>query len=187
MAIRQATLVVWANPYLVLDHLGRPAGACSRERLPMHVNSHPGYIGCECVASAPEKLPPGHAGTPDQDTCWHFSRQPVTVPDNPYYRQKLRYGEVFPADEKTARTCGMKFVPLDEAVSAAKAAAVARWESYFGEKPEDVDPYARPKPAGKESPADAAARGALERSGQLNAAKQPASAVPAKPAKAQEG
>jgi hypothetical protein len=75
-------------------------------------------------------------------------------------------------------------VPLDEAVAASKAEAIGRWQAIFGETPEDVDPYARPMPAGKESPADVAARGALERSGQLP--KQPAPALSAKPAKQQE-
>jgi len=174
----QRTLRVHANPWASLDHEGRPAGHCAFERQPQHVNNHQGYVACECVASEPEKLPLGHAGTPDQDTCWHFSKEPVEVVDGilGYYRRCLRDGDILPADEKTARVAGIAFTPIDQAWAAAKKLAYSKWFAAFGENPAEVDPFQRPRPAGKEAPQDVTARSGAARA-----------ASPAKPATKKEG
>lgn len=165
--LRQQTLLVWANPWHATDHFGRPAGHVSRERTGS-TPGHPGYIGCEIVASAPIEVEKGSAASPDQDTCWHFSRDAVKVLDNGFYRSKVRSGEVFPADEATAKKCRtpdylISFRPLDECVAVAKAEAFAKWRAAFGEDPEDVDPYERPKPNGVDAPQDIAERSGAER------------------------
>jgi hypothetical protein len=178
--IRQAYLLGWANPYHALDHFGRPAGACPKERTGSTLG-HAGYVGAECVASAPVPVEPGSAGTPDQDTCWHFSKEPVKLPDTGYYRLCLRQGAIFPADEKTAKTCTTEdaklvYEPLDAAVGKSKAAAFAKWKAAFAENPEEVDPYARPRPNGQESPADVAAKSGEQRVAQSKATQATATA-----------
>lgn len=179
--LRQATLMVWANPYHALDHFGRPSGHVARERTPGTLG-HAGYVGCACVASAPIEVEKGSAASPDQDTCWHFSREAVKVLDSAYYRGAVRNGELFPADEKTAKCSSsgdvtVKFESLDSALAKSKAEAFGKWRAAFGEDPEVVDPYERPKPNGMEAPADVAAR-----SGQDRVAK-PSDAGPNQPVK----
>lgn len=147
-------LYVWANPWHALDHLGRPAGHCPRERKPSTIG-HAGYVGCRCVASEPEKLPVDSAATPDQDTCWQFSTDAQKVEDTPYYRARVRFGELFAANELTAKMCGVKFVPLAKALDAAKAEAVAKWNRAFPDghpwvsAPATQNPHAAPKPLQK--------------------------------------
>ena len=164
MALRTAVLRVHSNPWHAVDHLGRPAGACPKERSPHYVNSHQGFVGAECVASAPTTLPSGHAGTPDQDTCWHFQPGPVELQDSAYYRGCVARGELIAADDATARKCGVKFVAPAEALAKAKADITATWRANFGEDLPKSDPFKRPEPAGKISPLDADAASGAERS-----------------------
>src|SRR5262249_25759773 len=157
LMIRQTFLKVWANPWHALDHMGRPAGHCAKERS-ASTPGHAGYVGGQIVASAPIVLEPGHAGTPDQDTSWHFDRKPVQAPDPVYDRQKVATGELFPADLKTVTKCAWQAPDagrihaeswwaqqfeagnaLDELLEVAKREAYDKWKAAFGEDPEDVD------------------------------------------------
>lgn len=149
MPSRLQTIVrVLPNPYHSLDHEGRPAGHCPRERLMSTApGTHQGYVGCTCLATAPEKLPDGHHGTPNQDTVWHFSREPLSIADpRGYYRLAVSRGEIIAADQKTAMASNVKYVPYDEALRLAKAEAVAKWRAAFGEDPPEVDPFTKPTP-----------------------------------------
>lgn len=174
--LRQATLMVWANPYHALDHLGRPAGHCPKERTGSSVGPL-GYVGCECVASAPIEVEKGSAASPDQDTCWHFSKESVKVLDTPYYRNAVRSGELFAADDVTAIKCTngdvvVPFRPLEMCVAVSKDEAFAKWERAGLGKPEEVDPYKRPLPNGSESPMDVAAASGAKRAPEAHKAAQ---------------
>jgi hypothetical protein len=143
-------LSVLPNPYHALDHEGRPAGPCPRERTPTTVG-HQGYVGAERHCTVPEKLVDGHQGTPAQDTCWQFSKEPTQVRDpHGYYRQMLRDGALFPADAKTARMAGpdVKYAPYAELLADAKKLANGRWRAAFAEDAPgiDLDPFAKPTP-----------------------------------------
>lgn len=162
MAKKRTTLSVHCNPWHALDHEGRPAGRFPKERSRETV-LHQGYVAVECVASAPEKLPPGHQGTPHQDTCWHFSREAVEVPATKYYLDALKHREILPADEKTAKLALgplATFRPLDIVLEEEKLAAYAKWHACFNEHPEFVEPFARPKPNGTDAPIDVAEKAA---------------------------
>lgn len=136
------------NPWHSLDHEGRPAGACPRERMPNQApGSHQGYVGAVLYATVPVALEPGHQGTPSQDTVWHFSKEPVAYADpRAYYRKALQNGEVIAADEKSAAAAGLKFLPYDAALAASRAEAVAKWRAAFNEDPPSIDPFVKPVP-----------------------------------------
>lgn len=155
---------VLPNPWHSIDHFGRPAAPCPKPRTPTTVG-HQGYIGAEIVASAPEKLPLGHLGTPYQDTCWHFSKEPEKYLDSAeidyYFMKALRTGEILPADEQTAKYAGLvdadhPFVPFAEAVEAERVKAAAKWKAATGSDLPTTDPFERPEPDAKPSPADVA-------------------------------
>jgi hypothetical protein len=155
MALVARILKVHCNPWLSMDSLGRPMGACPKERLTIHVGQRQGFIACSLVAGKPEKLPKGHAGTPAQDTCYHFSRNIVQVVDGPngYYRDRLKAGEIFPADKTTAKIAGVKFVPFETALEDARQKAIAKFRAAHGADPPIVDPFQMPTPIGKEETA----------------------------------
>lgn len=158
------TLRVHCNPWHAVDAEGRPVGACPLIRQPQHVNTHQGFVSANVVASAPEKLPQGHAGTPNQETLFQFSPEPQEL-DNDIFgraRQAIRSGELIAADEETAKAVGVKFVPLADAVAAAKEQARAKRKA-IGLDIADIDPFAQPLPGGKESPVDVAAKSGAER------------------------
>lgn len=156
--LRPKTLSVYPNPWHSLDHYGRPAGHCPKERSPQTIG-HQGYIACEAVAG-PIVHRSARTGDFDHDTVWHFLKEPVTVADTPYYRAAIRNGEVFAVDEKLVKEIfgpAAKCLKLDELLAREKAIAVAKWVAAHGEKPEDVDPFKRPVPIGAEAPAESPA------------------------------
>jgi hypothetical protein len=141
-------LSVYVNPWASLDHMGRPSGAVARERTATEPSDHPGYVGAECVSGPVQKLPEGHRGTPDQDTCWQFSADPQKVEATAYYFSSIRQGSLIPADANAARRAGVALVPVKTAHKAAKAKAQDSWRAAFGGDPPDVDPFIRPQPIG---------------------------------------
>ena len=139
---------VLPNPFHSLDHEGRPAGHCPKERpANMAPGSHQGYVGATLMASHPEALEPGHQGTASQDTVWHFSREPQSFADpRGYYRIAMRNGELFPADAKTAQLASVEFKPYADYLKQALAEATAKWRAAFGEDPPSIDPFTKPVP-----------------------------------------
>ena len=127
MALPIKTLSVYANPYAALDHLGRPCGAFP------HDVSIPGmagrYVGASMnavetqpevkriIGTAVEVL--NHA---QHDRTWDFSTELVKVANNRHYVRGIKDGALFAADEQTASVAGVKLVPLETALAAAKAA-----------------------------------------------------------------
>lgn len=141
-----ATLDVYANPYHSLDHLGRPAGVCPRERQPTTLG-HAGYVGATPATTEPTKRGRDDHRSPDQDTCWQFSKEKIRVEDTPYYRKAIRSGELLPASESTAKKVGgVEFLPHDAAIAKAKAEAFKAFEASIGVKAPDIDPFMPPRP-----------------------------------------
>jgi len=142
--------MVLPNPYHTLDHDGRPAGVCPKERTPTTVG-HQGRVGAELHATRPEKLPDGHQGTPAQETRWQFSKEPLQVKDqHGYYRQALRDGALFAADQHTHKMVfgagDQTYRSYADALASAKARANADWRAAHNEDSPyiDVDPFADP-------------------------------------------
>src|SRR5688572_8192428 len=108
MPLPKRTLNVLANPWIHLDHQGRPAGAT-----PMDVG--PGqkvFVGAELdteqtqIVDRPGR---GELRSHVQDTVWKFSDEPAVVPATPYYIRRLRSGELLAADKQSARIAGVEF------------------------------------------------------------------------------
>lgn len=144
------SVVVLPNPWHSIDHEGRPAGHCPRERT-NPTPGHQGHVCCSMVAQLGPALPDGHQGTRDQDTCWHFSKEPQSFDDpNDFYKNALRNGEIFPADERTAKYAGVEFKPFDKLLEESRAEANKKWKGVTGENLPDTDPFAKPVPLGAE-------------------------------------
>lgn len=146
-------VVVLPNPWHSIDHEGRPAGHCARERVQAS-EGHQGHVCCSIVASTPVPLPQGHRGTPEQDTCWHFSKEPQTFDDpSDYYKNAIKNGEIFAADKRTAEYAGVKFEAFDKLLEASRLEAAAKWKAVTGELLPTTDPFVKPVPFGTEPPA----------------------------------
>lgn len=174
-------VTVLPNPWHSVDHYGRPAGHCARPRLVTTVG-HQGYIGCDIVASEPEKLPEGHQGTPYQDTCWAFKKEPEKYVDGPenyyYFKKAIANGEIIAADEKTAVYAGVKFVAYEEVIKQSFAEAAAKWKAATGLALEALDPFKRPMPNDLIAPVDASKAHAEETRKRLADASEPKAVPP---------
>lgn len=124
------TIRVWTNPFAHVDHNGRPAGACPTDP----AIDKGGRIGATLTDRTRVVGPRGHeVVVPDHE--WTFSDEAIELPLTPYYCTRVRCGELFPADVKTARAAGVKFRPLAEAREAAREAAITEWTDTYGEPP----------------------------------------------------
>jgi len=131
-------LRVVPNPYASLDDDGDPVGYVLRVDL-RHLSGRPQMIGARRVMVAGK---PKIAHEPDE----------VELPDLPAYRQHLRGAALLPADEATARRAGLPWVPVADALAAAKDAAAAKYLATFGVSPSWVAPAADPTPAAEATP-----------------------------------
>lgn len=164
---KKPPLMVLANPWIHLDHLGRPAGACPMDLPP----GQKGYVGASIDRESTQILDmPGkhELRSHVQDTVWKFSSDPQPVPCTPFYIARLRTGELFPADMATAKAAGLKaFMPPAEALAKAKADAAKAWDAEHGagayaelerEREEDAKELAKAKADAEKAAADAKAK-----------------------------
>jgi hypothetical protein len=140
-------LYVYPNPFIHIDHDGVPAGACQCD-MPEHVGmTTRKWVGAELDPEGTkllEKLSSEELRYRDarQQTRFKFDfSAPTMLPITEYYKDRLRHGEILPADKSTATLGGLEFVPPIEALAKSKAAALKKWEAMAGpgEKPEFID------------------------------------------------
>ncbi len=131
---RFSTIRVHANPYAALDHDGRPSGAVMFDPVDHHPYAQDTearrYVGAAIDLEKTvvfQKAAKDSAQSDMQETHWAFSAEAVELPRTHYYLERIRAGELFAADAETAEHAGVKFVPLVDAVTAAKTAALALW------------------------------------------------------------
>lgn len=133
MPLKPRTLSVYANPYSHVDEQGRPQGALPWD--PQGHNPGRGWVGAHLEAvqtkAATSVVIKGVAY--ETEAAEHartlvFDHEPTTLPETPYYLAALRRGELFAADEATAKMAGLKFVDPETALAAAKADAITRWK-----------------------------------------------------------
>ncbi len=129
-SLKPRTLNVVANPWMHIDSQGRPAGACPMD-LPPGVQ---GFVGASVSREHTKILRKGsHYQDHVQDTVWEFDLSPQVVPDTPYYRGRLRTGEILPADEKAARAAGhASFTKPEDALAKARERAIAEFDAAYG-------------------------------------------------------
>lgn len=122
-------LRVVANPYRLLDEDGDPCCAAHRGDIKNRLI---------CARLDLDRLPKKDADG------WHgegplkylFDEDAVeTLPSTPMHRRLVSDGAVLPADEATAKACGVKFQPVAEARAATKARASAAFLAMHGEAP----------------------------------------------------
>lgn len=131
---REQTIRVYANPYAVLDHEGRPACVVMYDPVQHHAyasNEEPRrYVGASLCPEGTriyQKAAEGSAQSDLQDTVWKFSDEAVSLPLSHYYLAHVRSGELIAADYETAEHAGIEFVEPRAALEAAKAKALEGW------------------------------------------------------------
>lgn len=121
------TLRVLPNPYLHLDHEGRPSSA-----VPVDPGHNPGraWVGAHLCVTVLTKDKQGFAT--DQDTWFEFDlAEPAEVPNTHYYAHAVRHGQLIAADEATARTVGRKFADPATTLAESKVAAAKRFAAHY--------------------------------------------------------
>jgi hypothetical protein len=139
MPVRVATLSVFANPWTYIDEHGRPTGVC-----PVDVNLHvadPGRLvgarrGAELLKKAPTETVKGRSlevGFAQHKLHIEYDATPTEVPNTPYYCERVRAGDLFAADAKSAAVAGVKdFVQVDQAERVARDRAIADFDAQNG-------------------------------------------------------
>lgn len=154
--MRLKMLLVLANPWLYIDHKGRPAGVVPKEPS-AGTNDSREFVGaklCPKRTRITKKLGRGELRSAPQDTVWLFAKEPVKVPNTPYYRRHVQRGDLVAGDEATAKACGVKFEDPSKRLAALKDAAVDRFDSDYGKGTFDA--------LGQEWAAECAARDEVE-------------------------
>ncbi len=138
-------ILVYPNPYMHLDHDGYPAGATPTDRMEHVGETVRSWVGAKLDQDQTfhtENLSSDEQAFrfPRQQTRFKFELStPTELPVTQYYRDRIRDGELFVADEASAKECGFAFTDPKKALHAAKAAAIASWKASYGELPEFVD------------------------------------------------
>jgi hypothetical protein len=133
-------LSVVPNPYLVLDHEGRPS-CVVRYDPAFGRKGEVTYVG---ATLAREKISrddtQGRHDLDDRHALWDitykYSMTPLSIENTDYHLARIREGSILAADEATAKFAGVEFVDLAKALDMAKAKAVADWKADH----EDEDP-----------------------------------------------
>lgn len=160
-------LRVVCNPFVALDHEGRPAAAVAFDTGDKHVGRDRRHVGASLDAEIIEARDPvsvsrdasGHSvvsgdGRKSRSDVWfNFSAEAVTVADSRHHRRALDPAcggqpALIAADEATARRIGQKFTnPSDIIVETAKA-RLSEFVKDTGELPEWAHLHAALLPSG---------------------------------------
>lgn len=145
--LSRATLWVVVNPFAApLDEQGRPCTIVQFD--PDHTPAGTvRRIGCSLdrkpLADHRPRRPGSHASPaqyPRFDTSVVYDLAAKPVPHSVYHVALLKSGDLVPANETTAKICGMKFVDPGVQVEAALEKAVAEW--LFDHEGQPIDPAA---------------------------------------------
>ncbi|MGN6103713.1 MAG: hypothetical protein ACTHU0_01285 [Kofleriaceae bacterium] len=124
-------LRVVPNPFAApLDQHGRPCGFVR------HDPDHPAaqeYIGARMVREViGNRRPPNHPQATRLDSRLHYDLTPRPIVDTSYHRKRVRDGDLLPADDATARRCGVKFEPPAKRLASLEEAAIAEYAGRCG-------------------------------------------------------
>ncbi len=130
-----ATLMVVANPFASpLDREGRPCTFVQVD--PEHSGGGVRHIGCRLdrKTEKPKLMSPtmrreDRRQYPRIATTVLYDLTPVGIVHSAYHAQQVRDGAILPADEATARLCGMKgpFEPPLRVIERDASARIAEW------------------------------------------------------------
>lgn len=104
------TLLVYPNPFHALDHEGRPACVLPYEPEGNGVTTFDDrrFVGANLKSEILEKFPQGDARESRQRTWFDFTAEAVRVRNTAYYQHAIARGEIFAADEESAKLCGIQ-------------------------------------------------------------------------------
>lgn len=139
MPFPNSKLRVFPNPWVFVDHLGRPAG-----RLPFDAyEGSPsfGFVGAtltdvKLIAKemvfrvAGQDIPVNPA---QHDHRITYSKEPVEIQNTAYYRDAVKRLDLIAADSETASTCGLLFVDPSRVLAKQKAEAIAKFDAETAE------------------------------------------------------
>lgn len=140
---------VYPNPFIHLDHDGYPAGACHCDQVHHVGMTTRRFVGATLDSEqtmlleklSKEELQYRNAR---QQTRFKFTfDEPTTLPVTDYYRDRLRDGEIFAADQETWKLMEASgpFVSPRDALAKSKEAAISRWRAETGSsgRPDGID------------------------------------------------
>ena len=137
MPVQKRTLSVLPNPWLYIDHKGRPAARVAVEQ-PVNGTYDPRTVGSSIAAaqlvSAARKDAPLSQDIHDLEI--QYSKEPVEVRNTPYYRRAVMDGELVAADRDSFVAAGGKpreFEGYLEHIEKKKAAAIKQFDVENGE------------------------------------------------------
>ena len=136
MPVKSPTLKVRPNPWIYIDHRGRPAGRVAVEQPKGHYD--PRTVGsrigsANLVAKAVGNSMLAHDV---HDIEIEYDADPVVVANTPYYRRRIMSGELIAADRDAFTAAGGRPKDFEEHVKHVadkKAAAIAQFELENGE------------------------------------------------------
>lgn len=136
MPVKASSLKVHPNPWLYIDHLGRPAGRVAVEQPkgsydPRTVGSR--IKNAELVHKAADGLLLAHDV---HDIEIEYDTEPIKVPNTDYYRRRVMKGELIAADRDSYRDAGGRpkdFEAHQQHVEAKKAEAIKLFDLENGE------------------------------------------------------
>jgi hypothetical protein len=138
-------LRVVANPFVHLDHEGRPAAAVGYD--PVHHSPDRRHVAAKHSAELVEARHPvdlvnvtGDARLPVHDIWFSFDADVQSIPDTDHYRRAMRPGlqgpALIPADESTAKAIGLPFVDPSHVIVETAKVALATYTADHGELPD---------------------------------------------------
>jgi hypothetical protein len=138
------TLLVYPNPFHALDHEGQPAGVLSYEPTGDGATTFDErrFIGASLQHKMLSIAVQGTAQHSMQRTWFEYLDTPVEVPESPYYTMAIARGEIFAANEETAKRAGITngYVKPEDLLERAKAEAIDAYERNLPH--DDADPLA---------------------------------------------
>jgi hypothetical protein len=135
MPVPTPKLKVYPNPWVYIDHRGRPAGRLPPD--PHEDSPSAGPVGAALtevveIKKATQMRVAGvdmETSQAQHDHRFVYSKVPVSIPNTPYYRYAVKCGDLVAADSKTASLCGIKFEDAEKVLAKAKADAVAKFDA----------------------------------------------------------
>ncbi len=89
--------------------LPNPELKCPDTVDPVHGFGNQSFVGWSLELKAGKKAPRGAPYPDDVESVWTLSTEPVERPNIHYYQQAVQHGDLLPANEETARACGVPF------------------------------------------------------------------------------
>jgi hypothetical protein len=135
MPFPTAKLKVLPNPWTYIDHAGQPAGRLPPD--PYEDSPSAGPVGARMtdvkeIQKAQMMRVAGvdmEVGSAQHTHRFVYAKDPVSIPNTPYYRNAVKCGDLIAADSKTAALCGLKFEDPKSVLAKAKAAAIAKFDA----------------------------------------------------------